>query len=294
VFPHGPILEGGATSAWGGPGDQVRQPPGRAASRWPLVIVTLAVALIVGAVAVAATVAIDSRSKAAAPASGPATPLPTPGTTAPGPAPTPPAGPADPGQSALSALVVTQSDVASADTVGPIPNGDQVIGQPSLDLCNGTFPSEAFRKARLQVVAVNGQGTSFLSTEAVLYASAANTSQAFAELKARAATCPASPVPSPVGEPTVTTRFNPAPDGAWPQTPTVERLAFDFVTTDDTGQAHHSVAVYLRRGRALMGVYFPQPDGTQGPVAGQTSLAAIVTVFAGRMAQLPASVVNGG
>jgi hypothetical protein len=43
-----------------------------------------------------------------------------------------------------------------------------------------------------------------------------------------------------------------------------------------------------------MGIYFPQPDGAQSSVRGQTSLEGITNVFANRMAQLPSSVVNGG
>ena len=85
-----------------------------------------------------------------------------------------------------------------------------------------------------------------------------------------------------------------APDGSWPQVATVDRVAFDFVATDASGQSHHMIAVYLRRGRALMGIYFPQPDGPQAPVDGQTTIAGIVNVFATRMANLAASAVNGG
>src|SRR5660398_91720 len=86
------------------------------------------------------------------------------------------------------------------------------------------------------------------------------------------------------GEPAVATRFNPAPDTAWPQVSTVERLAFDFVATDTSGETQHVIGVYLRRGRVLEGVYFLRPDGSQSPVAGQTSVADIVGVFAGRIA----------
>jgi hypothetical protein len=149
------------------------------------------------------------------------------------------------------------------------------------------------RSARLQVAAVDDQGNTVLSTEAVLYSTPAATAQALAELRAVAAKCPSTPVTSPVGEPTVTTHFNAAPDAAWPQTPTVERAAFDFNATDSSGQAQHSVAVYLRRGRALIGVYFAQPDAPQSELSGQSGMAGIVGVFANRLAQLPASVVNG-
>jgi hypothetical protein len=188
--------------------------------------------------------------------------------------------------------VVQGSDVSPPATVEPLGDGNRVDGTVTLDLCNGTFPSEALRTGRLQVVARDDQGNTTLSTEAVLYRNGKAAQQAFGEITTTVASCPATPVESPVGEPTVTTRFNPAPDAGWPQQAGVERQAFDFVTTDDVGQAQHSVAVYLRRGRVLEGVYFGQPDGAQPPVDGQTTVAGIVNVFAGRMAQLPASVVN--
>jgi hypothetical protein len=167
-----------------------------------------------------------------------------------------------------------------------------VAGETTLDLCNGAYPSESSRSARLQVVAGNGQGDVVLSTEAVLYRAAADTSQAFAELRKVAAACPSTPVRSPTGGPTVQTTFSPPPDGAWAQTPTVERLAYDFVTTNDQGQTQHFITVYLRRGRAFLGVYFSQPDGPQAPVAGKASVPDIVAVFASRLARLPDAAVN--
>jgi hypothetical protein len=50
--------------------------------------------------------------------------------------------------------------------------------------------------------------------------------------------------------------------------------------------------VYLRRGRALLGVYFSRPDGAQITVEGQTTIQEIVGVFAARLAALPTSVVG--
>jgi hypothetical protein len=205
-----------------------------------------------------------------------------------------PAVPSDPAASVLPGLVLRQSDVGPTETVAPIVGGTQVEAAATLDLCNGTFPSESLRTARLQVAAADAQSTAVLSTEAVLYSTPSGGAQAFSELKSAAAGCPSSPVVSPVGEPTVITHFNAAPDGSWPQVATVERLAFDFVTTDASGQSRHFTTAYLRRGRTLMGIYFPQPDGPQAPVAGQTTVAGIVNVFASRMANLTGSAVNGG
>jgi len=106
------------------------------------------------------------------------------------------------------------------------------------------------------------------------------------------AACPRTPVAGQGGEPPVTTTFAPAPDGTWPQTPTVTRRAYDLTTDDGTGRTTRTVAVYLQRGRALLGVYFAQPAGPQMPVEGQTTIEGIVDVFAKRMAALPTSVVG--
>jgi len=207
------------------------------------------------------------------------------------PNPSAPAQTRDPSASLLANLIVTDADVGSSLRVAGLQGGN-TLDVPTLDLCNGTFPSEALRTARLQVSAIDDQRRTALSTEAVLYSSGAGTANAFSELKDAAAKCPSGPVESPVGLPTVTTRFGPAPDTAWPQVPTVERLAFSFDSTDATGETDHSVAVYLRRGRALLGVYFGHADEPSAVVEGHTALAEIVNVFADRLAKLPVAAIS--
>jgi hypothetical protein len=205
---------------------------------------------------------------------------------------TAPPGPADPASSALTGLVLHQSDVGTALVVAPIPGGNLVAGEPTLDLCGATFASESLRTARLQVAGTNPQGDTPLSTEAVLYSTPNGTTQAFSELRAAAAHCSPAPVRTPNGD-TETTHINAAPDGGWPATATVDRLAYDFTTTDQLNQSQHWIAVFLRRGRVLEGIYFASPDGPQPAVDGQTTVSGIVGVFASRIAQLPASTVNG-
>jgi hypothetical protein len=207
------------------------------------------------------------------------------------PSPSAPSGTRDPSAPLLANLIVSNADVAPTLTVAGLPGGN-TLGVPTLDLCNGNYTSEAQRTARLQVAAVDRQGDTSLSTEAVLYSSGAGTTLAFQELKANAAACPDKPVDSPVGQPAVTTKFGPAPDGAWPQVPTVERLAFAFTSTDTTGQTTQSVAVYLRRGRALLGVYFSHTDAPTAVVQGHTALGEIVNLFAQRLAKLPVEAVS--
>ena len=200
--------------------------------------------------------------------------------------------PADPSASGLAQLGLREHDVAPTVNVLLIPDGNRVTGHPTLDLCNGTFRSEALRRARLQVVEADAQGNTTISTESVLYASSAAATQAFTELRAIAAHCPAKPVVSPVDEATVTTKFNEAPDRSWGNVATVTRLAFDFVSTDASGAKSHAIAVYLRRGRAFTAVYFPQADSPPTPVLGHTTFASITKVFATRLAALPRSVAG--
>jgi hypothetical protein len=260
--------------------------------------IALVVSLILGfAVVVVLVGRIGPKTGPSGPAAA-TRPLPTlpPLTTAPTDPetdPTEPSTPVDPDVSSLATLDIRPADVAVTNTVQAIPGGTDVAGQATLDLCNGTYASEAMRTARLQVAETDAQGNQVLSTEAVLYSTPGATAQAFVELRTTVARCPASPVVSPVGEPTVTTRFNPSPDAAWGNTTTVERAAFDFVTTDQIGQTHRSIAVYLRRGRVLLGIYFSHPDGSQPPVNGHSTVAAIVRALSSRLAQLPSSVVNG-
>ena len=49
-----------------------------------------------------------------------------------------------------------QHDVAADRSVALHPDGDLVTGTTTLDLCNGTFPSESLRTARLQVLELDG------------------------------------------------------------------------------------------------------------------------------------------
>jgi hypothetical protein len=242
-----------------------------------MVAAVVAIALVAGAIGYAIEASTES-SKPAARSQVPSGTLPA-GNTAPAPL-----------TAALSKLVVRQADVGASHVVLLIPNGNRTT-QPTLDLCNGTFASEKLRAARLQVAEVDASGNGLLSTEAVAYRNTAASAQAFAELRRVRSACPSTPVVSPVGEPTAVTSFKAAPDASWPRTRSVERLAYSFDTTA-SGTKSPSVAVYLRRGRFLLGVYFPRPGGAQAAVGGKTTIEGIVGGFEARLAQLPASVVN--
>lgn len=242
---------------------------------------------VIGAVAVVAVMAATVRDLSKD--SEPAFDSSTPGFSTP--SPSAPAQSRDPSAPLLAGLIVTDADVGPGLTVAGMSGGNG-LSQPTLDLCNGSYQSEAQRTARLQVVAVDSLGDTALSTEAVLYSSGAGTTAAFSELKSVAASCPDEPVESQVGQDTVTTKFGPAPDANWPPVPTVERLAFAFETIRSSGERNQSVAVYLRRGRALLGVYFSNADAPTAVVEGKTAIPDIVNIFANRLAKLPVAAVS--
>lgn len=192
----------------------------------------------------------------------------------------------------LSTLVLKQSDVDRDFIVDVIPLGATTAGA-TLDLCNRTYPSEKLRTARLQVALATEQGATPIGTEAVFYDTADSGAQAMAELKSAAAACPRGPVTNPADGSTITTHINPPPDGSWPAVAGIDRQSYDVTLTGSSGRTLHLIAVYLRRGRALLGVYFQAPDGPQPAVAGQTTIPGIVDLFAKRLAALSARAANG-
>lgn len=261
---------------------------GRRLSSRQINIIALGIGLVVGFVAVAVALSRHQGTSDAAPPPTQIVP------TAPAPTPSPTLSqPVDPDGTVLQQLVVRQQDVTSGYTVELLDGGGEVNGQTTLDLCNGNFPSEVLRTARLQVVEYDSSGDAVFSTEAVLYRTPADAGQAMQEVRTVASKCPDSPVVSPVNEPTVTTEFQQAPDSGWPHVDGVDRAAYAFTTTDGLGDTEQRIAVYLRRGRVLEGLYFDTPNGTQPAVQGQTSVAGIVHLFEERIAALPSSVTGG-
>jgi hypothetical protein len=190
----------------------------------------------------------------------------------------------------LDNLIVRQRDVDAPNEVVELRDGRDPVNTPTLDLCNGDYATEGSRIARRQVAVAGLDGFSNLSTEAVTYRDVATSERAFAEVKSVVAACPKTPVTNPGGTGTQTTRFNPAPDGNWPAVSGVDRLAYDITTIDENNAANRSIVVYLRRGRFLMGVYFPQVANPPA-VDGAENISDIVNVFAKRLGDLPPKVV---
>lgn len=204
-------------------------------------------------------------STQAPPAQGNAPQPPPPGDT--------PLNPTDPAAALLDQLGLRPTDVEPAAAVGLIEGGDQVRGQKTLDLCKAVFPSESHRTARRQLVAVDATRAQIMSTEAVLYDSPAALANGFTQLKRAAPLCKAKT----------------GIDKDWPQVADVQRLVFETTGPGAAGAAQPSTAVYLRRDRTLLALYFRDEVVARTQIAGQKSIQAIVAVFARRLADLPST-----
>lgn len=191
--------------------------------------------------------------------------------------------------SALEALVLHQRDVPDKYKVAPIPGARSVTDQPTLDLCDGAYPSEQERVGRLQVSARDtSSGQTTLGTEAVQYSSVDATAQAFDEVDEVAIQCQGT-VSLDFGNGTpVQTTVTAGADRDWHTTAGVDRLAYTVADTDMlSGSESQQVVVYLRRGPLLMGLYFPHPGGKQMAVEGHTTVPEIVKVFEKRLLNTP-------
>jgi hypothetical protein len=279
--------------AWAPPPEVLETPAPRRNRALIVTAALVAAVLVLSALAVAAFRPTDRAVAQVSPTptpspTAPARPSPTPSPSSPSsPAPSSPTQPPGAHSALLQNLVVRQRDVPTTFVVATINGGDQVQGQATLDLCDAAYPSESLRLERLQTAAFDQQQVANLSTEAVLYRSADATAAAFREVAQVAGTCPTTGTTDPVTGAQTTTTFGPAPDGAWPRTPGVDRQAYSVTTTDDTGTSRTSTVVYLKRGPILLGVYFIDASAKPVPVEGRTTVPAIVQVFEKRLLNPP-------
>lgn len=182
-----------------------------------------------------------------------------------------------------------QADVGTGDIVTPIPQGDQVAGQVTLDLCGGVFASEQQRQVRYRVQTVTPNGRSAgVGTEAVLYASPEAAQEALEEVRAAQANCPPGFVTSTVPDvPPVKTVFGPAPDAAWPQQAGVDRLAQDVTISTEDGRSLHKLLAFQVRGAMLVGIYVTPETASKHLDGSIGGVKELVRAVAKRLAALP-------
>ncbi len=173
-----------------------------------------------------------------------------------------------------ASLALTGTDLAGL-TFRLAEAGDLVEGTVTLDVCNGSFPSEALRTGRYQQV-IGKDGNGIASDENVVYRTVAAATQAMAEIRRAATNCPADFVPSPLsgGLPTRFT-IKEIPLTSVPGA-VADAVALDVALLDQSGRQATLVTVYQRRGRVLVGIYARDLDTARGLVAASAKkLAAL-------------------
>ncbi len=154
----------------------------------------------------------------------------------------------------LRTTVLTPAQVGSGYRMSVIPQGTQVAGQVTLDLCGFSFPSESLRVARLQVSYTRTGSTLRVSNEVVRYRPG-GAQRALREVAHAASHCPRGSVGSTVaGVGPITYRIGKIADSKLLAGAVALRVHFS-----GTIRGHKAVGtalvVYQARGNVLSGVY---------------------------------------
>ncbi len=160
----------------------------------------------------------------------------------------------------LSKIVLKPSQVGAGYKVTTFPFGNSFIGEPTLDLCGGSYSSETLRTGRLQVRYTRPGKSVAVSNEVVTYAGA-GADQALAEVASVAKACARKPVVLRAGTVTETYKVAPLTDPKLPADSVVVKL--QITATDGKKKVSQTgVAVYQVRGNTLSGVYTFVGKGT--------------------------------
>jgi hypothetical protein len=160
----------------------------------------------------------------------------------------------------LHRVVLTGAQVGSGYKLAAFPGGTSFIGETTLDLCAGTYPSETLRTGRLQVSYSHPANTVGVSNEVVTYAPG-GAQLALAEVAGVARSCAQKPVTKTANGVTTTFKTTPLPDRQLPPGAVVVKIEIQARSgkkrANETG-----VAIYQVKGNTLSGVYTFVAKGT--------------------------------
>ena len=159
----------------------------------------------------------------------------------------------------LNPVVLKGSQVGHGYKLAAFPGGTSFIGEPTLDLCAGSYPSETLRTGRLQVEYTHPKKTVSVSNEVVTYVTG-GAKEAFAEVSKVAKSCSAKAVVKTANGVTVVYKTSLLRDPKLPGA-----LSVKIVEEQSKGKQHVTetgVAVYQIKGDTLSGVYVFVDPGT--------------------------------
>src|SRR5262249_32741617 len=160
----------------------------------------------------------------------------------------------------LSKIILSGSQVGSGYKLTTFPFGNSFIGEPTLDLCGGSYASETLRTGRLQVRYTHPGKAVAVSNEVVTYAGT-GAQQALQEVAAVAKACARKPVVLRSGAVSETYKVSPLTDPKLPAGSVAVKLEITASNGKKKG-TQTGVAVYQVRGNTLSGVYTFVGKGT--------------------------------
>jgi hypothetical protein len=172
----------------------------------------------------------------------------------------------------LNGVVLKGAQVGHGYKLAAFPGGSSFIGEPTLDLCAGTYPSETLRTGRLQVEYKHPKATVSVSNEVVTYVTG-GAKQALSEVTKVAKSCSAKAVVKTTQGvkfvyKTTQLKESKLPPGA---------VAVKIVETQSKGNQHFTqtgIAIYQIKGNTLSGVYVFVEKGTTFADAERVALHA--------------------
>jgi hypothetical protein len=160
----------------------------------------------------------------------------------------------------LSRVILKPAQVGAGYKLAAYPGGDSIIGEATLDLCDGTYPSESLRTGRLQVAYKHPGHAVGVSNEVVTYV-AGGAQQALGEVTKVARACARKTVVRKANGVTTTFRATLLSTAKLPP----GSVAVRILTTETEGKKHFeetSVAIYQVKGNTLSGTYTFVAAGT--------------------------------
>ncbi|HEY4348463.1 MAG TPA: hypothetical protein VGM80_12815 [Gaiellaceae bacterium] len=172
----------------------------------------------------------------------------------------------------LTAVVLSTSQLGAGYKSSLIPEGNSFIGEATLDLCAGTYPSESLRTGRLQLRYVHAGKAIRVSNEVVTYTKG-GAQEALREVRGVAASCARKPVVLEQGQLKNVLSVVPIKDAKLLPGSVAVRI-----TVKETNGSKHAtttgVAIYQVKNDTLSGVYAWTTPGTTIDQAAQVGLRA--------------------
>ena len=191
-------------------------------------------------------------------------------------------------QQRLDEVSIQKTDVTGL-TVSLGTNGT-TLAQPSLAYCEKTFASERSREARRHVDVLNASGKrAGISSEAVLYLTPSDATQALAELRSGAAACAATRTVTTGGHTLTVVQRSSADVPVVGLVAEKQRLLLAAIVTDATDPkaviTYRIQHVWQQRGRLLVGVFVESAgsDLTRDELAAIGQLTATVATRLARL-----------